>query len=198
MWAKQPRHRGAATGRPGLRGFYLLAAKLFTTGVPFVTSFWRNVVNSLGVIAWVSEASRSMAARTSGFAMASLTALLSRLTIAGGSPGGPESENQAVSTRSEEPSSAKVGTSGNSGRRWAVETASEISLHDQSYRRQTCGRIGSSESAEKMTPCEVIVVNSTPAVRAMMRQTKTIPIVFAMINDSVSTGLVTSVARQAN
>jgi ABC-type uncharacterized transport system substrate-binding protein len=49
-----------------------------------------------------------------------------------------------------------------------------------------------------MMPCEVIVVNSTPAVRAMMRQTKTIPIVFAMINDSVSTGLVTSVARQAN
>src|ERR1700722_11424360 len=117
-----------------------------------------------------------MAARTSGFAMASLTALLSRLTIAGGSPGGPESENQAVSTRSEEPSSAKVGTSGNSGRRWAVETASERSLHDQSYRRHTSGRIGSSESAEGMMPWEVIVGNRAPMVGTMLRQTKTIPI----------------------
>jgi putative tryptophan/tyrosine transport system substrate-binding protein len=42
---------------------------------------------------------------------------------------------------------------------------------------------------------EVIVVNSTPATRFMQEQTKTIPIVFAMINDPVSTGIFAGVAK---
>lgn len=42
---------------------------------------------------------------------------------------------------------------------------------------------------------EVIVVNSTPATQLMQQQTKTIPIVFAMINDPVATGIVAGVAN---
>jgi putative ABC transport system substrate-binding protein len=42
---------------------------------------------------------------------------------------------------------------------------------------------------------EVIVVNNTPATRAFQQQTKTIPIVFAVVADPISTGLVTSVAN---
>jgi putative ABC transport system substrate-binding protein len=42
---------------------------------------------------------------------------------------------------------------------------------------------------------EVIVVNSTPATRAMQQHTLTIPIIFIQVNDPVTTGLVKSLAR---
>jgi putative tryptophan/tyrosine transport system substrate-binding protein len=42
---------------------------------------------------------------------------------------------------------------------------------------------------------DVIVANSSPAVLALARQTKTIPIVFANVFDPVGNGLVTSLAR---
>jgi putative tryptophan/tyrosine transport system substrate-binding protein len=42
---------------------------------------------------------------------------------------------------------------------------------------------------------EVILVNSTPATRVMQQHTATIPIIFTLVADPVSTGLVKSLAR---
>ena len=42
---------------------------------------------------------------------------------------------------------------------------------------------------------DVIVTHSTPGVRAAMRATTTIPIVFAAVGDAVATGLVSSIVR---
>jgi putative tryptophan/tyrosine transport system substrate-binding protein len=43
--------------------------------------------------------------------------------------------------------------------------------------------------------CDVIVVNTTPATRALKKQTRTIPIVFVSIADPISTGIVENIAR---
>jgi putative tryptophan/tyrosine transport system substrate-binding protein len=44
-------------------------------------------------------------------------------------------------------------------------------------------------------PCEVIVARSTPAVAALMKETQTIPIVFAYVADPIGSGFVQSFPR---
>jgi putative tryptophan/tyrosine transport system substrate-binding protein len=44
-------------------------------------------------------------------------------------------------------------------------------------------------------PCEVIVARSTPAVAALLKETRTIPIVFSYVVDPVGSGFVRSFAR---
>jgi putative ABC transport system substrate-binding protein len=44
-------------------------------------------------------------------------------------------------------------------------------------------------------PCEVIVARSTPAVAALIKETRTIPIVFSYVVDPVGSGFVQSFAR---
>jgi putative tryptophan/tyrosine transport system substrate-binding protein len=43
--------------------------------------------------------------------------------------------------------------------------------------------------------CEVIVVNSAPATRALQRRTRTIPIIFVGVGDPIGAGLVGNIAR---
>ena len=44
-------------------------------------------------------------------------------------------------------------------------------------------------------PCEVIIARSTPATAALMRETRTIPIVFAYVGDPIGSGFVQSFPR---
>ena len=56
-------------------------------------------------------------------------------------------------------------------------------------------RIHSSVAELLKSPPDVIVANGTPVVAALKQATATIPIVFAIINDPVGQGFITSLAR---
>ena len=70
------------------------------SGAHLSISLAMKAVNSSGVIARVSIASRSSRLRTSGSARTLTTAALSLLTISAGTPAGPDTPNQVVATRS--------------------------------------------------------------------------------------------------
>src|SRR5262245_57629510 len=46
-------------------------------------------------------------------------------------------------------------------------------------------------------PCEVVITRSTPVTAAVLKETRTIPIVFAIVVDPVGSGFVQSFARPA-
>ena len=57
------------------------------------------------------------------------------------------------------------------------------------------GRIQASAKELVALPCELIVARSTPAVAALIKETRTIPIVFSYVVDPIGSGFVQSFAR---
>src|SRR5215831_2253307 len=101
-----------------------LAPDTFTTSAHFGSSSARNAAKSAGAPSLATALIFSRLVLASADLSPSLMAALSRVTIFAGVPAGATTPVQASMTKSGKPLSASVGTSGNSGQRVALATAS--------------------------------------------------------------------------
>src|SRR5262249_30342047 len=126
-------HQGAAVGSGEVVVLFLgqhgeslqsaCAPEARTTGAHRLISAATKAVNCCGSGPPGPRPWGRSRSRTSGSLRIGRTSAFSRFTISGGIPAGPDSENQIDAVSSGKPSSAKVGTSGNSGIRLSEVTA---------------------------------------------------------------------------
>ncbi len=105
-----------------------LRADFFTTSDHFTTSALTIAAKSSGESATISAPSAPSFSRTSGSARIFTISVFSRFTIAGGVPAGAKTPCHEPTSKPGSPDSVSVGTSGAISDRFAVVTASALSL----------------------------------------------------------------------